>query len=84
MLRRTVEDLGARVVAERSFRDHHHYRAADLRGLASQASIWITTEKDAVKLVPTWARGCDLRVLRIELEVERPGALLDWLEARLR
>ncbi|MEE8580864.1 MAG: tetraacyldisaccharide 4'-kinase [Myxococcota bacterium] len=81
--RRTLESLGARVVAERCFRDHHAYRAADLRDLAGRAEFWVTTEKDAVKIPPEWSIDCDLRVLRIEVEVEESAALLDWIEDRL-
>jgi tetraacyldisaccharide 4'-kinase len=80
--RRTVEGLGARVVAERCFRDHHAYRARDLAGLAAAAPLWVTTEKDAFKILPGWT-GADLRVLIIELEVDEPDALLDWVEERL-
>jgi tetraacyldisaccharide 4'-kinase len=83
-VRRTLEQLGARVVAERLFRDHHRFTAADLAGLAAQAPRWITTEKDAVKLVPAWAGSALVEVLAIELVVDAPEALLDWLEARLR
>ena len=82
--RRTLESLGARVVASRTFRDHHAYAPGDLRGLADEAPLWVTTEKDAVKLVPTWAGRADVRVLSIELEVEDATATLDWLESRLR
>jgi tetraacyldisaccharide 4'-kinase len=83
-LRRTLADLGAEVVAERVFRDHHRFSARDLAGLAGQAELWVTTEKDAVKLLPAWAGGARVVVLVIELEVEEPEALLDWIEARLR
>jgi tetraacyldisaccharide 4'-kinase len=82
-LRRTVAGLGARVVAERLFGDHHRYRPRDLRQLSRDACLWITTEKDAVKLVPAWAGGADVRVLRIELAPARPRELVTWLEARL-
>src|SRR5690606_18352079 len=79
-LRRTVEALGARVVAERAFADHHRFRPADLRGLRG---TWVTTEKDAVKILPSWCEGLDLHVLAIELEPAEPDALADWLVARL-
>jgi tetraacyldisaccharide 4'-kinase len=82
-LRRSVERLGAAVVAERRFRDHHRYRAGDLEGLATQAPLWVTTEKDALKIHPAWAAGVDLRALVIELALEDPG-FPDWLSARLR
>jgi tetraacyldisaccharide 4'-kinase len=79
-LRRTVEALGASVAAERAYPDHHRYRPADLRGLPG---LWITTEKDAVKILPSWCEDVDLHVLGIELEPEDPAALGDWLERRL-
>lgn len=82
-LRRTVEALGARVVAERRFPDHHRYRPRDLRGLADQTPIWITTEKDAVKILPSWCEGVDLRVLAIELAVADSERFAGWLEERL-
>ncbi len=83
--RRSLEVLGAKPVAERCFRDHHRYRRYDLEGLASQAPLWITTEKDAVKILPEWLpEGTDLRVLVMELAPEEPQQLLDWLEERLR
>jgi tetraacyldisaccharide 4'-kinase len=84
-LRRTLEALGAHVVAERSFPDHHRYRPADLVGLAAAAPCWVTTEKDAGKILPAWLEpGADLRVLAISLAVDDEGALLDWLESRIR
>lgn len=82
--RRGVEALGARVVAERAYADHHVYRPADLAGLESQASLWLTTEKDAVKILPAWVGELDLRVLVIELELADAEAFFDWLESRLR
>jgi tetraacyldisaccharide 4'-kinase len=81
--RRTLEGLGARVVAQRRFRDHHRYRSRDLEGLRRQASVWVTTEKDAVKILPSWTRGADLRVLGIELAVDDAAGLVDWLESRI-
>ena len=83
-LRRTLEALGAEVVAQRVFGDHHRYRPSDLDGLLDQAPMWVTTEKDAIKIPASWARGADVRVLAIELEVEEGRALVDWVEARLR
>jgi len=79
--RRTVESLGARVVAERRFADHHRYRAADLAGLAAHAPLWLTTEKDAVKLDPAWTDSLHLRVLALELQGVPP--LADWTADRI-
>lgn len=83
-LRASVEALGARVVAERAFPDHHRFRAEELRDLGAQAPWWVTTEKDALKLDPAWIRGVELRVLVLRHEVEQGRELLDWLERRLR
>jgi tetraacyldisaccharide 4'-kinase len=83
-LRRSLEQLGARVVAERCFRDHHRYRRSDLAGLSRGAGLWITTEKDAGKIHPAWTAGADLRVLAIELEVAEEREILDWIEKGLR
>ena len=83
-LRRSVEALGASVVAERAFPDHHRYRRGDLAGLARAARTWITTEKDSAKIHPAWVAGAEVRVLAIELEVADERAVLDWMEARLR
>ena len=83
-LRRTLEALGARVVVERRFADHHRYRARDLAGLAGEAQLWVTTEKDAAKILPRWAGAAVVWVLAIELAPDDPRALLDWLERTLR
>jgi tetraacyldisaccharide 4'-kinase len=82
--RRTVESLGARVIHERRFPDHHRYLEGDLRSLEEEAPTWLTTEKDAVKILPSWLGGADLRVVSIEIVVKDGDRLCDWLEDRLR
>ncbi len=82
--RRTIESLGARVICERRFPDHHRYRERDLRSLERDAPVWLTTEKDAVKIPPSWVASADLRVVSIELVVEDPDSLCEWFEDRLR
>lgn len=82
--RATLEGLGARIVAERSFPDHHRYGPQDLQGLSDDAPLWVTTEKDAGKLLPRWVGGAEVRVLHLDTRVEEGDAFLDWLEARLR
>ena len=72
------------MVAERRFPDHHAYRAGDLRDLSREAPLWITTEKDAVKILPEWVGAAELRVLAIDLAVRESERLLDWLDVRLR
>jgi tetraacyldisaccharide-1-P 4'-kinase len=82
-VRRTVEALGACVVAERRFRDHHTYTAKDCHGLDHSSLMWMTTEKDALKILPEWLGDDTLWVLRIEIEIDEEEAVLDCLEARL-
>ncbi|MGC3996063.1 MAG: tetraacyldisaccharide 4'-kinase [Anaeromyxobacter sp.] len=69
--RRTVEALGARVVDERRFGDHHRFTDRELRGALSGAGaeLVVTTEKDAVRLPPDAAADPRLRVVRIEAEL---------------
>ena len=88
-LRRSLEALGARVVAERIFPDHHAYADRDFD--AGFAGVhWITTEKDAYKILPRWLEGERVSVLRMTLEFEDAEALVDrivtaispWLDRR--
>jgi len=83
-LRNSVEQLGAKVVTERNFKDHHRYGPRDVRYLYRNAPLWVTTEKDAIRINPDWIGRADVRVLSIKLAVEQDGPLLDWLEASLR
>ncbi len=82
-LRTTLEALGAVVIAERIFPDHHRYVAKNLRGLADETEVWVTTEKDAGKIMPYWAGAADIRVLGVRLDVEDGDALLEWIEGEL-
>ncbi|TFZ57956.1 tetraacyldisaccharide 4'-kinase [Methylorubrum sp. Q1] len=74
----TLRGLGAEIVAERAFADHHPYRPGDWAALsalaAREGARLVTTEKDAVRL-PAEARPA-VEVLRVAL------AFAD--EARLR
>jgi tetraacyldisaccharide 4'-kinase len=83
-LRNIVEQIGAKVVTERNFGDHYRYGPRDVRYLYRNAPLWITTEKDAIRINPDWIGRADVRVLSIKMEVAQEGPLLDWLEANLR
>ena len=65
------------------FGDHHHYSAADIAAIARRARRRqvVTTAKDAVKLQRLGEHGVDVRVLHLEVVVERGGR---WLEGALR
>ena len=82
--RATVEALGGRVVAEETLPDHHAFRERDVLSLGKRASRWVTTEKDAIKILPRWVGDLDVQVLGIEVEVDEGEAFLDWIEDRMR
>lgn len=66
--RDTAERLGLEVAAERRFRDHHRFTAAEVAVAAAAAqtagAVLLTTEKDDARLVPF---DVERWVLRIEL-----------------
>jgi tetraacyldisaccharide 4'-kinase len=82
-LRRSLEELGATVIAERIFPDHHAYRESDLANLDPDVPEWITTEKDAIKILPVWIGGAKLSVLGIDVDFEDQDSALDAIEAQL-
>ncbi len=48
-----IRKLGAEVIAEKAYRDHHNYRDRDIRdlqGLCPEQAILLTTEKDYCRL----------------------------------
>ncbi|HEX5270998.1 MAG TPA: tetraacyldisaccharide 4'-kinase [Gemmataceae bacterium] len=74
--RRTLADLGADVVAFRTFPDHHPYARADVDDLRAWARpratdcVVVTTQKDLVKLRLGDLGGRELWALRIRLHFE--------------
>ncbi|RLT08458.1 MAG: tetraacyldisaccharide 4'-kinase [Planctomycetota bacterium] len=72
--RQSVEQLGAKVIAEQSFPDHHPYSEADLASLsrwvaASGADLALTSQKDLVKLPIEQLGGKPLGAIRIGLHI---------------
>jgi tetraacyldisaccharide 4'-kinase len=89
--RRSLENLGAQVVGEERFPDHHHYDAATLAAVSAAAAraraVLLTTAKDAVKWRVLPEAPADVRVLRVGLALDDPhrrfdtaldGALAAW------
>lgn len=73
--RRSVIELGARVVAERRFPDHHAFVRGDFVGIEPQGDrLLVVTAKDAVKLA---GMDLDFRVLDVALEIQRGAAVLE-------
>jgi tetraacyldisaccharide 4'-kinase len=80
--RRTVAGLGAQVVAEHVFRDHHRFTPLELerllaRARAASCDAVVTSEKDAVRLGEPAVSDPIWRVVRIEAEVLSGGAELE-------
>ena len=77
--RKTIEEVGVRVVAAYQYPDHHDYRADEIAALADvagtlEANVLLTTEKDAVKLVGRWPdEGCRLLVAKLDIEFDSDG-----------
>ncbi len=80
----TLRDLGAEVVATRSFGDHEPYALPVLKRLEqealSQRARLVTTEKDAARLPTEWRAKVSVLPVRLELE---DGAALDAALDRL-
>lgn len=93
-LRRSVEAEGAKVIRALRFRDHHAYQAEDLasvkvggQGTAATdeaVDLWVTTEKDALKILPKWVPKASVWVLRLEVDLDDESARIDEVLAVLR
>ena len=81
-LARELTELGAEVAARRTFADHHRYRRADLSAL-DPALLWVTTEKDAVKIPSSWSLRVKLVVLEEEVRPLAGSALIDFVLERV-
>lgn len=82
---RLLRELEAEVVKEYSFRDHHAYSEEDIKKIASfkGASLIITTEKDAVKILGM-PMPDNLFYLSVEAEIEREQEFLDVVMKRIQ
>jgi tetraacyldisaccharide 4'-kinase len=81
-VRRTVEGLGAEVVLESPFPDHHRFTEGEvaraLEATTRAGGAWlVTTEKDAVRLPAASAGDDRLRVVRIDAEIVAGAAELE-------
>lgn len=86
--RRTLEDLGARMVAMEAYPDHHSFRPEEVEAFSRllgqhPQALGVTTEKDWVRLQGRWPREVPLWVLRIEVEGEPGEGFLTWVVRHL-
>ncbi|MBA3949818.1 MAG: tetraacyldisaccharide 4'-kinase, partial [Acidobacteria bacterium] len=85
-LAQSLAAAGWMIAGERSFKDHHAYRGADvddiLRAAASAGAAFVlTTAKDAVRLRPVWRGTTPLHVAAMTLEID--GTFHEWLVERV-
>jgi tetraacyldisaccharide 4'-kinase len=78
---RTVRDLGADLVHTTALPDHHPLTVELLASLVEEASVqkpelWLTTEKDWVRLPSDLPDSMELMILAVELELGEDGSLL--------
>lgn len=84
----TLRDLGAEVEASIAFPDHHAYTAADVARILAMGDaprLWVTTEKDAVKLAGVVPEAVASRVwvLGVEMRLRDEAAFLAHIDAML-
>jgi tetraacyldisaccharide 4'-kinase len=77
-----LSQMGAEVKETLFFRDHHFYHPQELTRI-DRNSIFVTTEKDAVKLKSLSLPECDILVLKIELKIENDEKFQDFLKKYL-
>jgi len=84
----SLEEAGWRVARVLSYRDHHPYDEGDMRRIEAVvaetgAAGVVTTEKDAMRLLPLRPFTVPVTVVPLRLDVEPDGAFPEWLRSRL-
>ena len=79
----TLTRLGAEIVALLVFPDHHPYTQEDWQTIVTtadkqQAVCLVTTEKDAVRLAPSWQASVPVYTLRIGVTFAASDALFSY------
>lgn len=84
---RALEGAGYRVARTVAFRDHHVYRRRDIDAIAvavreSRAQAVLTTEKDAVRLLPLRPLPIPVAAVPLEISIEPGTRFREWLMAK--
>ena len=79
-----LREAGIEPQAQKFYRDHYAYTAADIRELLAlrdhtHAGGFITTEKDAINLGPNLAKLGSVAVARVHIELLSPADALDTM-----
>ena len=78
---RSARSLGARIMSEQRFEDHHAFTLRDVASLGRDGRLLLCTAKDQVKLA---ALGVSCAALEIEMELcSSPMALAALIDAAL-
>ncbi len=79
----TLSAVLQRTLTAMPFPDHHHYTAADVRGLRrQQADVWFTTLKDLVKLPMDAFGGTPVYAVEIGVDfIDPPTPILERLQS---
>ena len=86
----TVTDMGAELLGFVGFSDHHFYTINDLQRIAASASnagaqLLVTTEKDYVKIDPSYMTPLDLVVVGIDIDFgDGATRFQSFIQERLR
>ena len=85
---RALEHAGWSVTKHITFRDHHRYSFDDVRAIAravheTHAAGIVTTEKDAVRLLPLRPLPFAVAVTPLQISFNPASSFDDWLTARL-
>jgi tetraacyldisaccharide 4'-kinase len=84
-----VRAIGARMVGELAFADHHRYSRADFARIvdaagAAGASLVVTTEKDHVRLLPFRPFPLPVVAVPLTIEIDDRPAFEAWLAECIR
>jgi tetraacyldisaccharide 4'-kinase len=84
VFRRSLADLGVRLLGFQAFPDHHPFSPADLANLIREAATagaaaLITTGKDWARLGEQWDAAVPLWVLEVEAQISQPERILEFL-----
>ena len=77
----SVHNLGVRLVYTAAFPDHYPLTSELLASLVREASsfrpeLWLTTEKDWVRLPQILPQDMDIWVMEMEIDLDRDGSQL--------
>jgi tetraacyldisaccharide 4'-kinase len=83
-----LEHAGWHLADRLAFRDHHAFTAADVAAMAARvqetgAAAVITTEKDAVRLLPLRPLGLAAAYVPLTVTIEPADVFTSWLLARV-